>query len=153
MRRICGNSTIGQRMALDQCRHELGWDDVGNYYAHISRLTQLGNPEACFLTRIPMVFEETNRPRPCLDDLARVTDGRHNLIAYLVTILLYRHNGDARNDDTTRRYMRQVEGKEELQATAAGSDGEPTSRWLRNKGCVLCHHEAVAEVIRKTRWV
>jgi hypothetical protein len=35
-----------------------------------------------------MVFEETHRPRPCLDDLARATDGGHNLVAYLVTILL-----------------------------------------------------------------
>ena len=113
MHRICCNHTVGQRVALDQCCHGLGWDDVGNYYALLSSLTQLGNLEACFLTGIAMVFEETNRPQPCLDDLTRTADGRHNLAAYMVAILLYRHNGDARDDDTTRRYMRWVEGEEE----------------------------------------
>ena len=59
-----------------------------------------------------MVFEETHNPRLCLDDLARAADGGHNLVAYLVTILLCRHNGDAHDDDTARRYMRRVEGEE-----------------------------------------
>ena len=49
-----------------------------------------------------MVFEETHRPQPCLDDLAHTTNGGHNLAAYVVAILLYRHNGDARDDDTAR---------------------------------------------------
>ena len=49
MRRIYSNPTIGQGVALDQCRRGLGWDDVSNYYALISSLTQLHNPEACFL--------------------------------------------------------------------------------------------------------
>ena len=102
MRRICGNPAIGRRMVLDQCRHGLGWDDVGNYYALLSSLTQLGNSEACFLIGIPMVFEETHMSQPCLDDLACAADSGHNLAAYLVTILLYRHNGDARDDDTAR---------------------------------------------------
>ena len=55
-----------------------------------------------------MVFEETHRPRPCLDNLARTADGGHNLAANLVAILLYRHNGDAHDDDTARRYMRRL---------------------------------------------
>ena len=54
MSRICCNPTVGRRVALDQCRRGLGWDDVGNYYALLSSLTQLSNPEACFLTMIPM---------------------------------------------------------------------------------------------------
>jgi hypothetical protein len=33
-----------------------------------------------------------------------------------------------------------------------GDGGGPTSRWLRNKGCVLCRHDAAAEVIHETRW-
>jgi hypothetical protein len=44
---------------------------------------------------IPIVFKENHRPRPCLDNLASAVDGRHNLAAYLVTILLFRNNGDA----------------------------------------------------------
>ena len=65
-------------------------------------------------------------------------------MAYLVTILLYWHNGDAHDDNTMRRYMRWVEGEEESRADGSGG---PTSRWLRNKRCVLCHREAAAEVI------
>ena len=76
----------------------------------------------------------------------------HNLVAYLVTILLYRHNGDARNDDTARRYIRRVEGEEESWAAAAGGGSGLMSRWLRDKGCVLCRREAAAEVTRETRW-
>ena len=56
MRRICSNPAVGWHVALHQCRRRLGWDDLSNYYALLTCLTQLGNPEACFLTRIPMVF-------------------------------------------------------------------------------------------------
>ena len=69
-----------------------------------------------------MVFEETHRPQPCLDDLARAADGEHNLAAYLVAILLYRHNSGADDDDTMRRCMRWVEGKEESRVAAAAAD-------------------------------
>ena len=63
---------------------------------------------------------ENHIPQLCLDDLAHATDGRHNLVAYLVTLLLYRHNGTAGNNDTMRQYMGWVEGKEELWAAAVG---------------------------------
>ena len=130
MQRIYDNPAIGRCMALNQCRRGLGWDTVSNYYALLASLTQLDNLEACFLTGIPMVFEETHRPRPCLDDLTYAADGGHNLVAYLVAILLYRHNGDAHDDDTMRRYMRRVEGEEESWATV----DERMSMWLGNKG-------------------
>ena len=67
------------------------------------------------------------------------------MVAYLVTILLYRHNGDARDDGTVRRYMRRVEVEEESWAAV----DERTSMWLGKKGCVMCHREAIAEVIRE----
>ena len=59
-----------------------------------------------------MVFEETHTSQPCLNDLAHAAVGGYNLAAYLVAILLYRHHGDACDDDTVRRYMRRVEGEE-----------------------------------------
>jgi hypothetical protein len=34
---------------------------------------------------------------------------------------------------------------------AAGSGGEPMSRWLRNKGCVLCHLPATKVVLQTIR--
>jgi len=115
---ICGNPTICRRVALHQCRCRLGWDDLGNYYTLLASLTQLGNPEACFLIGIPIVFEENNSPQPCLNYLASTADGGHNLAAYLVAILFYRHNDDACDDDTARRYKRWVEGEEESWAAA-----------------------------------
>jgi hypothetical protein len=99
---------------------------------------------------------DTNRihgkaqPRPCLDDLAHAADGGHNLAAYLVTLLLYRHNGDAGDDDTTRRYIRRVEGEEVSWAAVAGGRGGPMSWWLSNKGCVLCRLLATEVVLRMT---
>jgi hypothetical protein len=116
---ICNNLIVGQHVALHHCRHGLGWDDLGNYYAFLASLTQLGNLKACFLTGILIVFEENHRPPSCLDNLASAADGGHNLETYLVAILLYRHNGNAHDDDTTRQYMRRVEGEEELWAVVA----------------------------------
>ena len=72
------------------------------------------------LTRIQTVFTKNHSPRPCLDYLTRAANGGHNMVAYLVTIFLYRHNGDARDDNNTgRRYIRWVEGEEESWAVAA----------------------------------
>jgi hypothetical protein len=90
---------------------------------------------------------EKHNPWPCLDDLTHITDGRHNLVAYLVALLLYRYNGDAGNDNTVRQYIRQVEGEE----VSLGSGGGPTSRWLSNKGCVLCRLLAT-EVVLQMMW-
>jgi hypothetical protein len=76
----------------------------------------------------------------------------HNLAVYLVAILLYRHNGAASDDDTTRWYMRWVEVEEGLWATivGGGSNG-PTSRWLSNKGCVLCRRLTI-KLIYQSMW-
>jgi hypothetical protein len=116
MRRICGDPAVDRRVALDQVTRV---NVHVNYFSLLANLTQVGNPEACFLTGIQTVFMEKHSPRPCLDDLARAADGGHSLAACLVALLLYRHNGDAGIDDTARRYLRQVEGEEESRAAAA----------------------------------
>ena len=38
------------------------------------------------------------------------------------------------------------------QGRIMGDGGGPTSRWLCNKGCMMCRCETVAEVIHKMRW-
>jgi hypothetical protein len=93
MRHICGDPAISQRLALDRFKHGRTWDDLVDYKALLASLTQVSNPEACFLTRIQIVFMEKHSPPPCLDDLTHIADGGHNLAAYLVTLLLYRYNG------------------------------------------------------------
>ena len=103
MCRIYGDPAIGRHVAMDRCRRVArSWNDLDNYYALLGSLTQLGNPNAYLLTRIPMVFVDNHSPRPCLDDLSRAVDGGHNVVAYLVAIFLYWHNGDARDDNTMR---------------------------------------------------
>ena len=131
------NPAIGRRLALDRFRHGRTWDDPIDYEALLASLTQVSNPKACFLIGIQTIFMEKHSPRPYLDDLAHAADGGHNLVAYLVTLLLYRHNGNASDDDTVRQYMRRVEGEEESWAAMVGGNGGSMSRWLRNKGCVL----------------
>jgi hypothetical protein len=124
---------------------------VINYFALLARLAQVDNPETCLLTGIQTIFMENYSPRPCLDYLTRAAEGRHNVAAYLVAIFLYRHNGDADDDTTVRRYIRRVEGEEESRAMAEDSGGGPTSRRLSNKWCWLCR-EAATKVIHEMTW-
>jgi hypothetical protein len=69
-------------------------------------LSGLGNPEACFLSRIKAFFIEHRG----YDDLWHAVEGGHDVAAYLYAILLYRDNGGAAVDDTAKRYMRWVSG-------------------------------------------
>jgi hypothetical protein len=152
MRRICGDPAVDQRVAVDRCRHGVrSSNDHVNYFALLARLTQVNNLEACLLTRIQTIFAKNHSPRPCLDYLTRAATGRHNVVGYLVVIFLYRHSGDASDDNTVMRYIRRVKGEEESRAAAAGGGGGQTSRQLSNKGCRLCS-EATANVIHKMTW-
>jgi hypothetical protein len=60
--------------------------------------------------------------------------------AYIAAMVLYSANGGTGDDDTARRYIRQVEGEEESAATTS------MMMWT-NKGCLWCR-EAASEVIR-----
>jgi hypothetical protein len=124
-------------VALDQFRHKWEWNIDTNYTTILANLTQVNNPRACFLTRIQTIYAKKHSPWLCLNDLAHTTDGGHNVASYLVILFLYWCNGDAEDDDTMRRYIRWVKGEEESRVMAAGAGGGPTSRWQRNKGCVL----------------
>jgi hypothetical protein len=81
------------------------WDTTA-YKAFLAMLTDLGNPGACFFSRIKVVFMEIKES----NDLRRVAKGGHDAVAYLYTILLYMDNGDAAADDTAKQYMRRVMG-------------------------------------------
>ena len=72
------------------------------------------------------------------------------MAAYLVAIFLYRHNGDAGDDDTMRGYIRHLKGEEVSWAVVVGG-GELTSRWLSNKGFVLYRFPGT-EVVLRTTW-
>ena len=106
MRHIYGDPAVGRCLALDQFRCGRTWDDPIDYEALLASLTHVGNAEACFLTKIQTVFMEKDSPQPCLNNFTHTADGRHNLAAYLVALLPYRHNGDAGDGDTVRWYIR-----------------------------------------------
>ena len=56
MRHICGEPIVCRCLALDRFRRRRTWDDTIEYEALLASLTQVGNLEACFLTRIQIVF-------------------------------------------------------------------------------------------------
>jgi hypothetical protein len=99
-------------------------------------LSSLGNPEACFLSRIKAFFIEHRG----YNDLWRDTEGGHDAAAYLYTILLYKDNGGATIDDTVKGYMRRVAG-----------GGSTTSRWLSNERC-LSLREKAARALHYSTW-
>jgi hypothetical protein len=75
------------------------------------------------------------------NDLRRAAEGGHDAAADLYAILLYRDNGGATVDDTTKGYMRRV----------AGGGSTTSSRWLSNKGCVPLR-EKVACALHYSTW-
>jgi hypothetical protein len=98
-------------------------------------LIGLRNPEACFFSGMKAVFME-NRG---YNDLQRAAEGGHDEAAYLYAILLYRDNGCAAADDTTKRYMRQVAG-----------GGSTPSRWLSNEGSLHLREKATCAIHSST---
>uniref|UniRef100_K3YZK0 F-box domain-containing protein n=1 Tax=Setaria italica TaxID=4555 RepID=K3YZK0_SETIT len=149
MRRVCSDRAVGRRVALDRFKHAMLWNKPARYAILPTRLTQVGNPKASFLTEMRVIFGETCSPQPCLDDLTRAATGEHNVVAYLVALFLYMNNGGVGDDDTTRWYVRRVEGEEQ---SVASGDSKPTKmRMLSNKGCQLCH-EQTAKVVHQTTW-
>jgi hypothetical protein len=90
-------------------------------------LSDLGNPEACFLSGIKAFFIEHKG----YDDLRRTAEGGHDAAVYLYAILLCRDNGGAAAADTTKGYMRRIAG-----------GGSTMSRWLGNEGCLPLREKA-----------
>ncbi|RLM70237.1 hypothetical protein C2845_PM17G07440 [Panicum miliaceum] len=140
MLRLCGEPEVGRRVALRRFADDMSWDDPVGYATLVSCLTKVGNPEACFLTGMEVVFRKGTPLAPvCTVELQRVAEFGHNLAAYVAAILLYRANDGAVSNNAARRYMRQVEGH---------GDGGPQ---FRNDGCLRWREEAT-ERIWRTYW-
>jgi hypothetical protein len=138
MRRVCGHNDVGRCLLIEGIRDEISW--VWNpiaYKAFLGMLTGLGNPEACFLSRIKAFFIEHRG----YNDLRRAAEGGHDAAAYLYAILLYRDNGGAAADTTAKGYMRRV----------MGSGSKMSSRWLSNEGCLPLREKA-AHALHYSTW-
>jgi hypothetical protein len=86
-------------LSIEGIRDEISWVwKPTTYKAFLAMLSGLGNPEACFLSRIKAFFIEHRG----YNDLRRDAEGEHDAAAYLYAILLYRDNGGAAADDTAK---------------------------------------------------
>jgi hypothetical protein len=135
---VCGHDDIDLRLSIEGIQNEISWVwNPTDYKAFLAMLSGLGNPEACFLSRIKAFFIEHRG----YNDLRRAAEGGHDAEAKLYTILLYRDNGGAVTDDTTKGYMRRV----------AGGGSTTSSRWLSNEGCLPLREKA-ARALHNSTW-
>jgi hypothetical protein len=122
---MCGHGDVDRRLSIEGIRDEISrvWNPTA-YKAFLAMLTDLGNPEACFLSEIEAFFIEHRG----YNDLRCTSEGGHDAAAYLYAIVLYRDNGGAAADDTVKGYMRRV----------AGGGSTASSRWIATRGVCLC---------------
>lgn len=66
-------------------------------------------------------YQGTPSARACTIELERAAERGHNVAAYVAAILLYSANDGTMNDDTTRRYLSQVKGEEEVAVAPAAA--------------------------------
>uniref|UniRef100_K3YEF0 F-box domain-containing protein n=1 Tax=Setaria italica TaxID=4555 RepID=K3YEF0_SETIT len=129
MERACSDPFIGQRMAM--------------YYNLLALLVGVANPQAYTLKGIADFFAGTH---PSLNELSHAAAGGHNVGAYLYTLMLYRNNIGAADDDIAKMYICDLECKDD--SVAIGSAGP---KKLRNDGCRVCREEA-AYLVNSVTW-
>ena len=138
MRRMCRNPEVGRRINLGRVSSSNNrWSQHGiAYQALLHRMTNIGNPQACFITGMRAVFPGAvfTAPGPVLDEnLQRATAGGHKAVAYVAAILLYMANGGTGIDATARQYMRQAAMGEEDSVAAPKGGGR--TMWLDRLYC------------------
>uniref|UniRef100_K3ZNZ4 F-box domain-containing protein n=1 Tax=Setaria italica TaxID=4555 RepID=K3ZNZ4_SETIT len=80
MHRVCGDPSIGRRMALITMYWEdMQWNEPDRYHALLALLVGVGNPEACTIKGIVDFFAV---PKPSLHKLSRAAAGGHDVGAY-----------------------------------------------------------------------
>ncbi|KAG2611919.1 hypothetical protein PVAP13_4KG230705 [Panicum virgatum] len=145
LRGITSDCGIGQRIDVRQFAPAILWNDSAAYAALLAHLTDIGNPETCYITGMNKVFSNgMPEARPFIIELAHAAKCRHNVVAYVAAILLFRANTGADDDQAARWYMHQVEGEEEVMAGAAGGAG---GSMFSNEGCLHCCELAFIRVM------
>ncbi|KAG2570640.1 hypothetical protein PVAP13_7KG077727 [Panicum virgatum] len=151
MRRVCRNLKVGRRINLGRVSSSNRWRNTITYLALLYRLTNIGNPEACFIIGMHAIFPGPmfTSPGPVLDeDLERAAAGGHKATSYVAAVLLYMANGGAGIDATSRQYMRQAGsmGEEDSVAAPAGGGG---TMWL---DYLSCRHAAQQMIWNLINW-
>jgi hypothetical protein len=139
MRTVCSNIVVGRSIPLlPVLQHSEGW---GLFYDEeyctqlITKLANVGNPEACFYARLQAVFmEEHGTLTPCLDMLQHASEAGHEDATFVLSPLLHRSNSGAAKDDNARRLLRKVKG---------GEGPLVLNAMWKNKNCTRCLQHAL----------
>jgi len=137
------------------CRsdHVILWNDIAAYATHLAHLTDISNPEACYMTGMKNIFSKGMlEARPYIVELARAIECGHNVAPCVTAILLFRVNTGTDDDQAVRRCMCQVEGEKEMVVGAAGG---ASGSMFSNEGCWHCRELAFIHVMGThwRRWV
>ena len=138
MYNACKEGAVGRRVALER-EEAMKWLDNGRYVAVVNHLAGAGNPEACFIVGLALVFAPQDMQHG-LVFLERAAVADHKAAAYVLGLLLYTA-GETR--DVGKHYIRQVEGE------PAGGGCETAKR--TNRECRRCHRLA-ADMIEAAAW-
>ncbi|KAF8705028.1 hypothetical protein HU200_031285 [Digitaria exilis] len=147
MRAACSDRDVGRRVALEREAAAMRWADHDRYLAVVGILSGAGNPKACFLAGITLIFVHRSAQQGA-ELLGRAAMAGHKVAAYVLGVLLYTYNADNAVDDIARRHMRQVEGDEEV---ASSDDDVAIAKIISNSECVRCRAQAV-EAVRQATW-
>ncbi|TVU21980.1 hypothetical protein EJB05_31652, partial [Eragrostis curvula] len=140
MHAACTEGFVGRRVALER-EAAMKWNERERYGAVVEHLAAAGNPEACFLAGLAIVFATDGQcyAGPAgAQCLARAAKAGHKAAVYVLGLLRY-HAGD---EEDAAMYLRQVEG-EDAAGNAAG--------YMTNRECVQCRAQAEAAV-REVTW-
>ena len=70
LRGVTSDRAVCQRIDVRRFAPTMLWNDRAAYAALLAHLTDIANPEACFITEMDNAFSEgTPEPRPCIIEL------------------------------------------------------------------------------------
>lgn len=140
MRAACKEGAVGSRVALER-EESMRWFDHDRYLALVDNLAGAGNPEACFVLGLTLVFAQRQMGPAGTEWLRRAAAGGHKVAAYVLGVLHYSY----RNDNEAKRYIGQVEGEDIVHGCKQQASGRT------NRECVRCREQAV-HVVREVTW-
>jgi hypothetical protein len=142
MRTACKEGVVGSRVALER-EESMRWFDNDRYIALVNNLAAAGNPEACFVLGLTLVFAQRCTAPAGTEWLRRAAAAGHKVAAYVLGVLHYSY----RDKQEAERYIRQVEGEDE--GVAHGCKKLASGR--TNRKCVRCRAQAV-QAVREVTW-
>jgi hypothetical protein len=120
MRRVCGDIVVGRSIpllwVLLRGIHVGTWNWFYDHKYHaklIARLASVDNLEAYFYVGMHAVFvEDHSALMPWLDMLERSATTSHDVVVFVLSLVLHRSNSGADNDNIARQWLREVKGDE-----------------------------------------